>query len=400
MSRRDGKMTSVQDREDRAARGLLSGQKRSLAGACLAHMLHDGYTDLLYVVLPVWQKEFGLSFAALAAFRCLYYGTMGGLQLPANRVARRFGSRLALVCATLIAAGGFLVMALPGGIATLCAGLVLGGIGSSAQHPRASLLVSQAYGRAARGPLGLYNFAGDLGKAAFPPVVALLLTVAAWRPIMGLMALVGLTIALALLPLLPRESVEAAADEQRHCGSAAGSGFGLLLMVGALDTAARMGYLLFLPFLLHAKGIAEATLGFAFAALFAGGALGKAGCGWLGHRLGVVWGVAVTELATAALIIATQVLPLGPTLILLPLLGLVLNGTSSVLYGTVPELAPRGDTGQAFAVFYTAVIGSGALAPIAYGALGDHAGQSLGVLASGLTALSTIPLILALRHRL
>lgn len=106
----------------------------------------------------------------------------------------------------------------------------------------------------------------------------------------------------------------------------------------------------------------------------------------------------LTEAATTLLIVVSLALPLAETPLLLPLLGIVLNGTSSILYGTVPELAPRGDTGRAFAVFCTAVIGSGALAPIAYGTLGDHAGQSIGVLAAGLTALSTIPLILTLRR--
>ena len=37
-----------------------------------AHALHDGYTDLIYVMLPIWQAEFGLSYAAIgaAARRC------------------------------------------------------------------------------------------------------------------------------------------------------------------------------------------------------------------------------------------------------------------------------------------------------------------------------------------
>ncbi len=364
-------------------------------------MLHDGYTDLLYVLLPVWQKEFGLSFTGLALIRCLYYGTMGGLQVPATRATTGLGSRLSLVWASLIAAAGFLVMALPGGgMVALAVGLVLAGLGSSAQHPHASLLVSQAYGREARRPLGIYNFAGDLGKAAFPPVVALLLAVMAWRPILRLMALVGVAVALALLPLLPRQPVIVPADKASGAGSADRSGFGLLLAVGGLDTATRMGYLLFLPFLLHQKGATGTTIGFAFAALFAGGALGKAVCGFLGDRIGVVCSVIATEVATTVLIVATLLLPLDATLALLPLLGIVLNGTSSLLYATVPELAPRGDASRAFAVFYTAVIVSGAVAPIAYGGLGDGVSQSFGVLASGLTALSTVPLILGLRGRL
>jgi hypothetical protein len=38
-------------------------ERRTLAAAATAHILHDGYTDLLYVLLPVWQAEFGLGFA-------------------------------------------------------------------------------------------------------------------------------------------------------------------------------------------------------------------------------------------------------------------------------------------------------------------------------------------------
>ncbi|MDI4239540.1 MFS transporter, partial [Bradyrhizobium sp. Arg237L] len=60
-------------------------KSRSLLAACLTHALHDGYTDGLYAFLPVWQAQFGLSYAALAVVRALYFGTMGGMQIPADR---------------------------------------------------------------------------------------------------------------------------------------------------------------------------------------------------------------------------------------------------------------------------------------------------------------------------
>jgi MFS transporter, FSR family, fosmidomycin resistance protein len=376
--------------------GWLSPQRRNLAGACLAHMLHDGYTDLLYALLPVWQSEFGLSYAGLAVVRSLYYGTMGGLQVPGDRWIARLGPRAALALATFVAAGGYLVMALPCGFSGLCAGLILAGIGSSVQHPRASLLVTDTYGKASRGPLGIYNFAGDLGKAIFPAVVALLLTVAAWRPVVGITAIVGLAVAVALLVLVPRQPFIAPVEDKSTATRRGGSGFGLLLTIGALDTATRMGYLLFLPFLLHTRGGSEAVVGLGLALLFIGGALGKAACGWLGQHLGVVWSVIITEAATALLMIATLMLPLAPMLAVLPLLGIVLNGTSSVLYGTVPDLAPKGDIGRGFALFYTGVIGAGGLAPIAYGAIADHSSRTVGILAAALTAAVIIPLVLAL----
>ncbi len=45
--------------------------RRTLAGTGLAHALHDGYTEMIYVLLPVWQAEFGLGKAALPAFTAL-----------------------------------------------------------------------------------------------------------------------------------------------------------------------------------------------------------------------------------------------------------------------------------------------------------------------------------------
>lgn len=64
-------------------------------------------------------------------------------------------------------------------------------------------------------------------------------------------------------------------------------------------------------------------------------------CGFLGARIGVLATVYLTEGLTAAGILAVLPLPFGGSLALLPLIGVALNGTSSVLYGTVPELVPR-----------------------------------------------------------
>jgi MFS family permease len=372
-------------------------RRKALLAACIAHVLHDGYTDQLYALLPVWQSEFGLSYAGLAVVRALYYGTMGGLQVPGDRLIARLGPRMALTLATFVAAAGYLVMALPCGFPSLCIGLVIAGVGSSVQHPRASLLVTNTYGKASRGPLGIYNFAGDLGKAIFPAAVALLLPVFAWRPVVAMMSFVGLAVALLLLALVPRQPFTTLAEDKSVEKKRDGKGFGLLFTIGALDTATRMGYLLFLPFLLHSRGGAGAVVGLGLALVFIGGALGKAACGWLGQHLGIAWSVIATEAATTLLMIATLVLPLAPMLAVLPFLGIVLNGTSSVLYGTVPDLAPNGDIGRGFALFYTGVIGAGGLAPIAYGVIADHSNRTVGIVAAALTAAATIPLILALR---
>jgi len=71
-------------------------KRRNLFGACLTHILHDGYTDQLYALLPTWQAQFGLSYMGLAVVRALYYATMGGLQVPANRATSWLKPRSAL----------------------------------------------------------------------------------------------------------------------------------------------------------------------------------------------------------------------------------------------------------------------------------------------------------------
>ncbi len=366
--------------------------------ACLAHALHDGFTDSLYVFLPVWQTVFGLNYAALAALRGLYAGTMAGLQIPSGRLAGRIGAPAVLVLGTVLASAGYALAGAAGGELALFAALVVGGAGSSTQHPQASALVARAYGRRARGPLGTYNFAGDLGKAALPALASVLVTALHWRAALWILAAVGLTAAVSIRLALASNGLtrEGPVAVQRP-GKGRG-GFPLLLAIGVLDSAVRMGFLTFLPFLLKAKGATLPEVGAALAAVFIGGAAGKFACGWLGARIGLLWTVIATEGGTFAAILAVLLLPLTPIFVLLPVLGLMLNGTSSVLYGTVPDLS--GDPERAFAVFYTGTIGAGALAPILYGVLADASSANWAMLAAAATALPTIPLAVLIARRL
>ena len=154
-----------------------SRARRTLALAGLAHALHDGLTDMIYVLLPVWQSQFALSYSALAVLRALYVGSLAALQVPSGHLAKYLDIRTLLALGTLLSAGGYALAGLSGGLIGLCLSLALAGAGGSTQHPLASAAVSRAYGGKSRGPLGTYNFAGDLGKAALPPMVSLLLTV-------------------------------------------------------------------------------------------------------------------------------------------------------------------------------------------------------------------------------
>jgi MFS family permease len=161
-----------------------------------------------------------------------------------------------------------------------------------------------------------------------------------------------------------------------------------------------MGFLTFLPFLLQDKGASLPLIGLGLALVFLGGAAGKFSCGWLGERYGLLTVVLTTEGGSAAAILLVWLSPLTTTLFILPVLGMMLNGTSSVLYGTVPELTTSDRIERAFSWFYTGTIGSGAIAPVLLGLLGDITSVATVTVATAVMALSTIPLAIRLHQRL
>jgi MFS family permease len=101
-----------------------------------------------------------------------------------------------LVLGTVLSSAGYAMAGLSGGLVGLSASLALASAGSGTHHPLASAAVSRAYGEKARGPLGTYNFAGDLGKATLPPLISLLLTVMHWRSTLWIAAGLGILVAL------------------------------------------------------------------------------------------------------------------------------------------------------------------------------------------------------------
>jgi MFS transporter, FSR family, fosmidomycin resistance protein len=377
---------------------IAAPERRTMAVACGAHVLHDGFTDLLYVLLPLWQAEFGLGYAEIGLLRALYVGAMAGFQMPAGTLAERFGGPLVLGLGTALAGIGYLLAGASVGFAVLAAALILGGLGSSVQHPISAHLVSEAFsGTRSRTALARYNFSGDLGKMAFPAMTAWLLTLMPWRAATATIGVCGLIAAAAILAVrgLPGRAAKAreVASQPGIAGwMSMGRGFSLLLAIAMIDSATRMGFLTFLPFLLKSKGADLPIIGIALTLVFAGGAAGKLACGWLGAQLGVVKAAFITEGLTAAGILALLPLPLFAGLAVLPVIGMALNGTSSVLYGTVPELVTPASRQRAFSIFYTGGVGAGALAPVLYGLVSDFATvPTMMVLVAGIV-LMTLPL--------
>ncbi|TAJ88556.1 MAG: MFS transporter [Reyranella sp.] len=373
--------------------------RRTLTVCGGAHALHDGFTDLLNVLYPLLQSQFGLSYGAIGALKTCYSGAMATGQIPSGQLAERFGGVRILAIGTLLIAAGYCLAGLSGSLYGVIAGLLLAGLGASTQHPIGSSLVAAAYhGARSRTALGTYNFTGDVGKVLLPALFALIAAALGWQQalvVMAALAVLGAGIILASLrPIVMHGKAQpskAVAGQDRPWA------YWLLFSIHIADDLVRTGFLIFLPFLLRNKGADLPTIGLGLSLLFAGGAAGKLVMGWVGQKLGVVPSVLLTEAATTLLILAALPLSLDFALLLLPVVGLMLNGTSSVLYGTIPEFVSPERRTKAFAVFYTGGSVAGATGPLLFGLLGDVVGLTTALVAVSCVALTTVPMVWALR---
>ena len=100
------------------------------------------------------------------------------------------------------------------------------------------------------------------------------------------------------------------------------------------------------------------------------------------------------------LTIAVVTVDVDPALSLFPIVGIALNGTSSVLYGSVPDLVEPARRQRAFSIFYTGTIGAGAVSPAIYGLLGDAVGIPATLTVVAAVVLVTLPITLVLRPAL
>ena len=380
--------------------------RRTLLFGSTMHVWSDLFFALYVPLLPFIADDLDLSYKQVGLLRSVFGGASAVLQVPAGFLAEVTGEFWLLVLGNMWVAAGVVAMGASPVFAVLLGVSFVGGLGGGTQHPLASSMVSRAYEEKGRSTaVGTVNFAGDLGKMAAPAFAGLIAVHYGWRTALWAIGAAGLVFM--LLAVLARRSVDIGRPARQvsptHEGPADDTrmgGFVALSWIGFLDSATRGSALVFLPFVMEAKGMSLGQVSGLLVLLFAGGAAGKVLCGWLDDRYGsvrLIWG---TKGLTAALLVASLA---GPTWAMAPLmlvLGVGLNGTSSVLYSTVARFVPAHRRARLYGVYYTTNEGGTVVAPLVYGFIADAFSLDTTIVVMALATAAILPASLTLRRYL
>ncbi len=374
--------------------------KRTLSTCCTAHILHDGLSDVSYVLLPILAQTFNLSLVQVGVIRSAWRAATAIFQTPVGMIAERLGARNLLAFGTAASGCAFIALGQSAGFAAILIALFFAGFGSAFQHPLCSTLISHAYpGSGRRAALGTYNFFGDVGKFAFGGAVSLLFVAGIpWQvpiTLFGALALACALLVLVALDASAGRSQPVKSDKDTPAGPGWGirnrAGFTALCLIEVIDTSVRTGFLTFIAFLMLAKNLPAGWAALSVPLILIGGMAGKLACGHLAERFGIIRTIALTEIATGVGILLMLVLPDVAAYLVLPLLGIALNGTSSVLYATIGDVIDPDRLPREFGLFYTINSVCGLIVPLIFGYLGDALGVATSIGVCGLLAFITLP---------
>ena len=380
------------------------GRIKVLWAGCTAHAVQDGLSAAIYVLLPILAQTFGLNYATVGLFKGLKSLVQGIFEITSGLAAEVFSASRLLVFGLALAGAGYLALAFADRPNAILLCFLVVGAGGAFQHALSSALVSQAYaGGRRRGALGLYNSSGDVGKLVFTACFSLAIGAGiAWRPVVfgcGLVAIASaVVVKLALRSPGPSGRAGRSSRTKPEATAKIGwgildkRGFGALLAVVFLDSLVQAGVLTFVAFVMLAKGVSLYFAGFAAVCILFGGMFGKAFCGFVAERMGVIPTFALAQILTAIGIVIVVVLPGSTAFLLLPALGTVLQGSTSITYGTVDDFVHAERTPRGYALVYASSSFASVLGPVGAGMTGDTYGIAAAMLAmAGISLIAILP---------
>ncbi len=350
-----------------------------------AHVANDAFSNVLPAFLPTLQVRFGLGEAALAGLVALISLSANVLQAFAGALTDRWGRRRAAALGLLLSSVLMSFIAVAPTVSVLVMLLAFGGIGSAVFHPGAVAMMRGVGGRISLN-VGLFAAGGAVGTAVMPVVVLAVLR--SYGPAyVPLLALVGVSLAIALFVLSPVQARARGAMRPKVFDVALFRGpVGALAFAGILRATAFVSFANAMPlYLVNVRGFATdapligSTLAtYSFAAAAAGLLAGA-----LEARIGRVRLIVVSMLLAVPVLMATLGATPGslPFFVLVALSGLLTNASVPLLVVSAQDLAPHA-VGSASGMLMGFTWGMAGVAYFGFGALQEAVGITPALLAS------------------
>ena len=366
------------------------------------HFLSHFYALCLPPLFIAWQGTFHVSFAALGLTVALMSGTTALLQTPVGFLVDRYGARRFLIGGALLMSLSMAAMGLATSFWQILALALLAGIGNSVIHPADYAIISGSVDKDRMGrSFALHTFSGNLGFAAGPPVMALLIVTLGWRPSLTLVGLMGIPVVVAILlqsGILRDQAHMASKHAAKVSGRALLLNRTMLLFFGfyLFSAMAGAGVQAWLITVLHTvRGLELAVASSALTGYMVGATMGVLAGGWVAdaykHR--VLGFTIIVMLVAAGLVVAVDVLPLpGVAAIGVMFLAGFMLGTSRTPRDVmVKDAAPAGQIGKVFGFVSAGLPLGAALTPVPFGFLIDRGHpEMILLLVAGLLVLSLV----------
>ena len=348
------------------------------------HFLSHFYSLCLPPLFLAWRSAFHISFAEVGLAVALMSGAAAVFQTPVGFLVDRYGARRFLI-------GGALLMSLcitTMGFATAFWQILvlapLSGLGNSVFHPADYSILSGSVDKDRMGrSFALHTFSGNLGFAAAPPVMALLLVLIGWRGSLILVGLLGIPVAMSIIlqSSILRDQVR---HEPTHAAPSL-SGRDLLmsrtmlLFFGffLLGSMAGSGVQAWLITVLHTvKGFTLEIASTALTGYMAGSTIGVLVGGWFAdtYKRHVLAFAVVLTIASAVLTLSVGWLPVSGLAVvgLMFASGLALGASRTPRDVMLKDASPPGQIGKVFGFVSAGLPLGSAITPVPFGFLIDR----------------------------